>query len=165
MSKREPKTVTYKNDEVDYACLFTQLSPSKSLIFMMYLGKMLGGSAGKVIGAFNGSSLQEISGLKEENINLEKIGDAIFGLFARLDEEEVINKLNLLFSSVSLNGETLDVDHLMFQGEPGLIFKVAKKALEVNYKSFLDGNSGLIGKITKTLKIVKGSKESPTEQM
>jgi len=162
---RESKTVTYKNDDVDYNCLFTQLSPSKSLIFMMYIGKLLGGSAGKVVGSFNGNSLSEISGLKEENIDLEKIGDAIFGLFERIDEDEVIKKINLLFSSVSLNGETLDIDHLMFQGEPGLIFKVAKKSLEVNYKSFLDGSSGLIGKLTKSLKIVKGSKESQKEQM
>ena len=162
---RESKTITYKNGEKEFHLLFTQLAPSKSLIFMMYIGKMLGGSAGKIVGSFKGSSFKEMAGMKEDDINLEQIGDAIFGLFERLDDDEVIKKLNLLFSSVSLDGQNLDIDHLMFQGEPLLIFKVAKEAIGVNYASFLDGNNGILSKLVSSVKMLKRSKDLPPTPM
>lgn len=162
---RETKTITYKSGEKDFHLLFTQLAPSKSLIFMMYLGKLLGGSAGKIVGSFQGSSIKDIAGMKDEDINLEKIGDAIFGLFERMDDDEVIKKLNLLFSSVSLDGQNLDVDHLMFQGEPLLIFKVAKEAIGVNYASFLDGNNGILSKLVNSVKMLKRSNDLPPTPM
>lgn len=162
---RETKTVTYKNEKDEFTLLFTQLAPSKSLVIMMYLGKILGGSAGNIIGSLGKNSLTDLAGLKDGDLDFEKVGDAIYGLFDRLEDQAFIDKLNLLFSSVSIEGQSLDVDHHMFQGEPMLIFKVAYKALGVNYQSFLDGNSGALGKLIQKIKGLKGTQDSPKEQM
>jgi len=161
---RETKTITYKNGEKEYSCLFAQLSPSKSLKFMMFLTKVVGGSTAKVIGSLNGGSIQDLANINDDQIDLEKIGDAIFGLFDRVDEDEVIEKLNLLFSSVSIEGEQLDVDHLIFQGQPTLIFKLAKEAMAVNYSSFLEGISSAIKKLSGKIKKAQDSKDTQKEQ-
>lgn len=152
---------TIKNGDKSFDLVLTQLPPSKSLKFMIFMGKFLGGSAGKVIGAFDGSanSIKDLSNLKESDLSLEKVGLAISGLMERIDEDEVIEKINLLFESVHINGDSLHIDHFMFDGDPTLIFKVATKAIGVNYKRFLDENSGALGKIIASFKILGNTKE------
>jgi len=158
------QVITYKNEETEFHLQFTQLVPSKSLKFMMYVGKILGGSAGKLIGSLGTDSIKNLSEMKEKDFNLEKIGDSLFGIFDRLDDDAFIEKLNLLFGSVTNEGQVLNVDHLLFQGQPMLIFKVARKALEVNYGNFLDENSGVIGKLLKSIKMIASSKDSQKTQ-
>lgn len=150
-----------KNGDKEFELEFTQLAPSKSLKFMIFMGKFVGGSAGKAMGAFNGSkaSMQDLANLKDEDFNFEKIGDAISKIVGNLDEDEVIQKLDVLFESVSYNGEEIHIDHFMFDGNPMLIFEVARKALEVNYKRFLDENSGLVGKLIKSVKVLANTQK------
>ncbi len=143
----------------EFELQFKMLKSSQSLKFLMYLGKIIGGSVGKVIGSIGGESkIEELENIKPDDFNLEKIGDAIFGLMDRVDEDEVLEKLNLLLSSVRHNGTILNVDHMMFDGAPDLIFSVAKEAMGVNYKRFLDGNSNVLQKIIGSLKILKNTK-------
>jgi len=80
------------------------------------MGKIVGGSAGKVLGSFEGNA-KKLAGISEDDLNLEKIGNALLSVFDRIDEKEVIEKLNVLLSSVSMNGETLDVDHAVFEAD------------------------------------------------
>lgn len=150
---REPKTVKFKNGEREFTLLFEQLRPSKSLKMLMWLSKMLGGTAGSLLGSFEG--IKSLSDVKDEDIKLDKIGKAIHEIFSRLDDDEVVEKINFLFQSVSIGGESIDADHLMFEGDPLLILKVAKKALEVNFANFLEGSSGIGDKIRKTLELLK----------
>lgn len=160
---RKTETTTYKNGDMEFTLMFSQLKPSKSLVFMMYMAKMIGGSASKVIGSFDKGSIEQLSNIKDEDISLEKMGEALSGFLDKLDDDDFIEKMNLLFSSVDTNGEVLTVDHLMFYGEPMLIFKVAYKALGVNYSSFLQGNS-VLKKLVKSVKLIKDSKDSLEKQ-
>lgn len=153
---RQNETLTITNDGKDFNLLITQLKPSDSLKILVYLGKVLGGTAGKALGAIDTKKLADV---KEEDISLEKLGDALTALLDRIDEDAICIKLNELFKSVSLNGSTLDLDNPCFQGRPDLIFVVAKKAMEVNFKSFLDANSGVVGKIIESLKIIRKVQE------
>lgn len=156
---------TYKNSIGEWNCVFTKLKPSRSLIVMMYLGKLLGGTAGKAINSMQGSSLESLSNISDEDINFEKVGDLVTGFFEKLDDEEFIKKLNVLFESVECNGEVLYVDHPLFEEDPMLIFKVAAKAIGVNYKSFLGKSSGVIEKIKSAMKKQQVSTESQAAPM
>ena len=163
MGKIKTYKVGKKESKKEFKVEFSMLKPSKSLIFLMYMGKMIGGSAGKVIGAFKGDSLDSLMDMKEENLNLESMGNAIVSVIDRIDEKEVLEKINLLFESVTINGEVLDIDHMMFDGRPDLIFKVAKEAMEANFKDFLLENSEVFTKIIKSLRIVKSGTKSQKE--
>ncbi len=160
---RPEVTVSYESNDQKYDLVFTMLSPKKSLKFLMFMGKFVGGGAGKAMGAVAGK-FDNISAIKESDIDISKLGEVLFDLMDKVDEDEVEQKLDLLFSSVKLNGQSLDGDHHIFDGNPALIFKVAGKALAVNYKSFLFGNSGILKKLLKTIQVVTNTKDSPKEQ-
>jgi hypothetical protein len=156
-------TQTYTNAMGEFPCVFTKLKPSKSLIVMMYMGKMLGGTAGKAINSLQGSSLGSLSEMSDEDVNFEKIGDIVSSFFDKLEDEEFLKKLAILFESVQVNGESLYIDHPMFEEDPTLIFKVAVKAIGVNYKSFLGKSSGVIEKLKGLVKTAPVSNDSQTE--
>lgn len=151
-----PKSITFN---------FKKLKPSKSIKFLMYMGKMIGGSAGKVLGSFDGqvNKMEDLLNIKEDDLNFEKLGNALLGVFDRIDDEEAIAKLDILLSSVSMNNETLNVDHAVFEADLTLLPKIASKALGVNYKRFLGGSSELFSKIAQTIQIVRSGQKSPTE--
>jgi hypothetical protein len=163
---RETAIVSYKNGDREFKLQFSMLTPSKSLKFLIYMAKVLGAPASKAVGAFQGKAdMDNLMNLKDEDVNFSQVGNAIVSLFDRLDENEVIEKLNLLYESVTLSGESIHVDHPMFDGRPDLNLKVAYKAMEVNYRHFLGENSGLFTKISQSLQIIQKSKESRPEQM
>jgi len=151
-----PKSMTFN---------FKKLKPSKSLKFLMFMGKLIGGSAGKVIGSFDGqvNKMEDLLNIKEDDMNFEKLGNALLGVFDRIDDDDVVLKLDLLLGSVTMGGEPLHVDHAVFEADLGLLPKIAMKALAVNYKRFLGGSSELFSKIAQTIKIVKNGKNSQTE--
>lgn len=165
---RESKVIEYSSNDIDFKVEFTMLKPSQSLKFLIYVAKIIGGSSGKVIGAFNGNAgkMEDLLNFKENDLSLEKLGDALFGIMERFEDDEVVDKLNLLLGSCKTNGEKLYVDHMIFSnGNIDLIFKIAKEALGVNYSRFLGGNSGLFSKITKSLSILKNTKNSQAKEM
>lgn len=151
-----PKDIVFK---------FKKLKPSKSLKFLMFMGKLIGGSAGKVIGSFDGqvNKVEDLLDIKEDDLNFEKLGNALLGVFDRIDDDNVIEKLDLLLGSVTMNGEPLNVDHAVFEADLGLLPKIAIKALGVNYKRFLGGNSEIFSKIAQSIKIMRSGKNSQTE--
>lgn len=155
------KVKTFKYGEEsnqDAKLVFEKLSPSKSLSFLIYMGKIIGGTIGKSLTAFDGS--KKLSEIQGQDIDISKIGDALFHSFERLDDKEFIEKLNLLFESVNHEGNQVHVDYLIFDGRPDLIFLVAKEALEVNYSRFLRGISGSMDKIKESIRIVKDGASS-----
>lgn len=151
--KAEPKKIELDFNEKKVTVFAGTLKTSESLIFLMFLGKIIGGSAGKFIGAMDGKSLADL--VAKSDMNMDKIGDAITGLFDRLDDKNFIEKLNLLLSSVKADGQPMEVDHAFFDGNLPQLFRVLKVALEVNYKGFLPASSGLLkrfGNLTQLLK-------------
>lgn len=130
----------YVEDKVQKADIeFRMLSCDKSLEFLMFLGKAIGGQVGKAISSFDINSLSELKDVKEENINVEKISNSILGIFDRLDRKEAIENLNLILSSARHGGNVLSLDYHIFDGNPDVALKVAKRAIEVNYSRFLQG--------------------------
>jgi len=153
--RQEPKTKVFKSGGEEFTLLFEQLRPSKSLKMLRWLGKILSGTAGGAVKSLNGSSIEELSKLTEDDIKLDKVCNIIFDLFDKVEEDELIEKLNLLFSSVEVNSEQLEVDHMMFQGETTLIFSVAKEALGVNFSGFFGETSSVFKKLKASIKIIK----------
>lgn len=154
---RQNAVVTYKNGEKEFKLNFTQLRPSKALIMLMWLGKMLGGTAGSLLGSLEG--VKSLKDLDLDDLDLDRVGTAISKVFANFDDQEVIEKINLLFESVDVEGQQLDIDHFMFDGNPLLILKVARKSLEINFSSFLGESSGIVDKFKKTLELLKNTQE------
>lgn len=134
----------------------TQMSPSKSLKFLAWVGSLIGGSAGEALNLLKGKSLNDIS---DEDISAEKIGTVISGLLEKLDDDRTIEKLNLLLSSAKCEGVELEVDHFIFEEDLALLPKVIKACFEVNYKRFLVGGSGVMKKIKETMVVLKDSKK------
>lgn len=153
----------YKKGDEEFQLEFTMLKPSQSLKFLIFMSKILGSGAGKVAGSFEGMKTEDLLKTDGDDLNLEKIGDALFGIFDRLDEDEVVNKLNILLGSVRHGENVVNVDYFMFDGRPDLLLKVAGTALGVNYKDFLREISGAFSKIPETLRILKNMKKSQTE--
>lgn len=134
---REHKTVKIEKKEF----LFTQLDPEDALKVLIWLTKSIGGSVSRSLGAFE-SVQQAIDG----KFKMGDLGVLLGALFDQMDEKETIEKLRILLSSVTHDGSDLEVNSPVFYGETLLILKVAKEALEVNFKSFLGGISGVLGK-------------------
>lgn len=130
--------------------LFTQLKPSASIKVLTYLTRVLGTTAGKALGSVNGFKPDDL-----ENISMEKLGDSIASLFVTIDDDSLVEKMNVLLQSVTHENNVINVDYHLFDANIDVLFKVIKKALEVNYKRFLEGNSDLIGKLKATLKIIQ----------
>jgi len=167
MSEVKVYKVKQGDIEKEFMLEFTMLSPSKSLKFLMFMGKVVGGSFGRAFGALEGDfkSMDDLSKIKDSDLNYSKLGEALFGIFERVDENEAIEKLNVLFGSVRHEGNVINCDYFMFDGRPDLLLKVAGKALGVNYKSFLQENSGVLSKISRTMEILNVGKNSQETQM
>lgn len=155
-----PRKITITVNEKPFDIEVYQLKTSEQLSFLMFMSKVIGGSAGKFIGAMDGKKVTEMASTSE--LNIDKIGDAVAGLFDRLDEKGFMEKLNLLLSSARHNGESLDVDHFAFEGNLPELFKVAKIAIEVNFKSFLPAISALVSRGKAMAEKAKNTPETLT---
>lgn len=155
--RKEPRLEQFEFNGQQVDVYFHQLKPSESLVFLLYLGKIVGGSAGKFIGALDGASLTEL--VNKTEFNMDKIGDAVATLFDRFEEKETIAKLNLLLSSAKMNGTNLYVDSPLFDGNLRPLFRAVKIALEVNYKDFLDVISGLLKKVADRMPSSKNTQK------
>ena len=154
---------TYGKDNKKQAHLFfNMMSAEDSLKFIMYIGKLLGGAAGKAISSLMLGE-KGLNDIGKSDINLKEVGDMIPLILNRLDEKETIEKINLIFSSVNHEGNILRLDYLIFDGRPDLIFKVLKEAVTYNYSFFL--NADLWEKLAATGKIIRESQTTPKNQM
>lgn len=155
--RSEPKKVELDFNDQKVDVYFHQLKPSDSLIFLMFMAKIVGGSAGKFVGAMDGKSLTDL--VDKTDLDMDKLGGAISGLFDRMDEKGTVDKINLLLKSVKHKGESLDIDGPFFDGNLPQLFKVVKIALGVNYKSFLDVISGQIKTIAGRMQSLKDTQK------
>lgn len=155
--RKDPRLEQFQFNNQNVDVYFHQLKPSESLIFLMYLGKIVGGSAGKFVGAMDGASLTDLA--NKTDFNMDKIGDAIGVLFDRFEEKETITKLNLLLGSAKMNGQPLYIDSPLFDGDLKPLFRAVKVALEVNYSDFLGGVSGLLKKVADRMPSSKNTQK------
>lgn len=162
MSRRtEEKVFNYEDDSGENVALtltFTQLKPSQALKVKVRILKLLGGPAGKLFQAF-----KKIEGAKSAmdlDFDVSSLGPMFESLADRLDEDDVIETLNLLFKSVIAGSKPLHVDHDMFIGNTGDILVAAQTAAEVNFGDFLGGLSAFGKKLKATGSMILGKRPS-----
>ena len=121
---------------------FYRLPPRESLKVLTKITKILGGAAGKAVSSATSS----------KNL-LDKIdaGSIIGGIADRLDEDEVMQIVDTMLSTVvhTGEGEVSKAFDTLFQGRITHLLKVLKVALEVEYQDFFGVESGLKNIITK----------------
>lgn len=129
----------------------TKLNVEDALKVLIWLTKSTGGSLAKGLG-----ELESFKDLKDgDNVDFSKFSGVLESLFDRIDEKETIEKIEILLSCVSYETQNLHFNHPVLIGEPLLALKLAKESLGVNFKSFLDGISGLAGKLKKSVAIIQ----------
>ena len=117
---------------------FSMMRTAESLTFILYVAKIVGGQIGDVLSSGNLNSLQQ---LKEKDFNYDSMVGEFFKIFSRVEEKEFIQKMDVLLSTVTHEGNVLSIDYHIFDGNVDLPFKVAAKVMEVNYRRFLRGIS------------------------
>ena len=139
---RKDKTVTIDKHKF----LITMLDPESALKVLIWLVKSVGGSLSKSLGAFD-----SIEKVLDGDFGMGNLGDALSNLFEKMDEKETIEKIEILLNCVSNDGSDLNLQSPMFYGETFLILKVVKESMEVNFKSFLDEISGVLGRVKEKI--------------
>ena len=129
-----------------------------SLKFLIYLGKIIGGAAGTAIASVAMGDSSKLDELSSNSFNFEKLGSNLSILLSRIEEEETIEKINLLLKSVSHGGNILHVNYLLFDnGRLDLLFKIIKEAFTHNYRNFFYANNGILDRLKKTSELITKS--------
>ena len=134
------EAITREIDGEEYT--FHQLAPKKSLRVLTKLMKILGGTAGKAVSSASSSA---------DLLNGVDAGSIISGIAERLDEDEVIVIVDIMFSTVLHSGEG-DVSKAfdkLFGGRVFHLIKVLQASLEVEYQDFFDEKSGIASMVTR----------------
>jgi len=119
--------------------IFTMLRPRISTKLLVKIIKIIGPSVGK---AFN----KEVKIKNILDINID-IGSAVMTLCERIDEDNVQNIIDTLFTQVQHKGKgilsNIQAYEELFSGRLKHLFNVVKASLEVQYADFFDGKEGL----------------------
>ena len=137
--------------------VFKMLKVEDSLKFLLYLGKLAGGAVGSAMGAMATGDNSQMNELGKK-MNMESMGNNLGLLISRIDEQETIDKINLLLKSVSHEGNILHVNYMLFDnGRIDLLFKFVKEAFLMNYQNFFYENRGVLEKLNKTMNLITKS--------
>ena len=120
-----------------------KLTATKSLNLMTKLTKIIGKP---IMGlAMNGGMSIDIESEKGAAL----IGEAVDGLFGRLDEAFVLQTVKEILESVYVDGNSpvVRVFDTHFQGRMKHLFTVLYEALKVQYEDFFDGLAGVKAKL------------------
>lgn len=132
-----------KKKEIDGNTWMVSLfSATKGAKILAKIMRLLGGPFGKAIGGLSGGV-----GLLDAKIDFSIFGDAIGDLANRLDEDEVVDLIKQLMSSVRCDGkEVAPQFDLIFMGRYATMLKVAAYVIQENYKlpffDYLDNLKG-----------------------
>ena len=127
----------------EHEYIFTQIKPEDAARVAIRLMKI----AGLQVGGALGSLQMEPGGFqkdKEIDVDMEILGKSIGVMFQQIEEEETIDTLKKLLSSVLYSGKPITINHPNFQGETLHMFKVITKAGRVNFQDFFDASSGVV---------------------
>jgi hypothetical protein len=135
--------------------LFTQLDPRRAARVYVWLLGIIGGTVGGAVGSLKGGK-----GIMDADVDLASLGKALEGAFLKLDDDKTFENIDTLLSCVLFGGENMSLDHLNFQGGMLHLTKVVKKSVEVNFSDFLEGSSGLVGRVKGVLAMIQGRRTS-----
>lgn len=139
----------------------TQLTATRSLKLLNKIGKVLGPALahlGKSVDGPPGAGLE----LAAADIDFGELGAAFGALFDRLADDALFDAiLRELLSGASVEtekgvvplfaGASTSTFDAVFAEHPADAYKLARFALEVNYKDFFDGLAGLKGRVLAVL--------------
>ncbi len=145
-----------KIDNNEY--LFTQLDPRKSAKLMLWLLGLVGSPIGKAIGGFK--SGKNGKGLLDAELDFDAVGAALQALFEKADDQKVEENIDLLLDTVLHEGKPLSLDSIVFQGKVLHMFKVVRRALEVNYSDFLAVSRGVSAAMGKMMTMMSEKQTS-----
>lgn len=106
----------------------TQFSASKGLRMVHRVGKILG------------PSLSQLSGMKQDELEADKLGAAIQALFSNCTELEFQQTVKELLEGVTRDGKPINFD-IDFSGELMHLFKVLMFVFKVQFGNFFSGIS------------------------
>ena len=134
---------------------FLTMNAEDAVKITLRLSKIFGVGAGKALGALETIPGGSENGLLDKDINIDKLGDAVAILFDRVNEDEAVDTIKKLLSSVMCNGTSMDLNHVNFQGKTLHLMVVVKKSMEVNFADFFDAASGIVGKLQNLLDMIR----------
>lgn len=112
-------------------CTVTQFPASEGVAIMIKLTKIIGPLLSSTL-----SKSGSISNIMD--IDLKNMDGAVTVLLGSLSESEFDVFVKRLLKHTLLDGQSVtDTFDIVFQGKYGLLFKVLKFVMEVNYKDFL----------------------------
>lgn len=141
------EAVKFKIDKNEY--VFTQLDPRKGSKLFLWLLSLTGAPLGKAVGSLKQGKGGK--GILDAEADFDSIGLALEALLSKADNPEVESKIDIILDTVLYNAQPLNMDSLVFQGNILHMFKVIKKALEVNFSDFLDVSRGVSAAVQKVM--------------
>ena len=127
-------------DGIKYTIYF--MSPKKQIKMAAFILKTIGAPAGTLAGS---------AGLMDTKMDDPVIGQFIEKLIDRIDEDEVCAKIDILLGSVELPGKfavgKCTMENAEWHGELMSMLKVVAAVMEVNFKDFLGGSTGILESI------------------
>jgi hypothetical protein len=140
--------------------IFTMLKPRISISLLTKIIRIIGPSLGK---AFPNEI--KIKNILEADIN---IGNSIIEFSNKLDDLQIQEIINILFTQVQHKGEGKLSNELafnnLFSGKLKHLFKVVKAALEVQYADFLEGEDALALILQKSTELANQEQNQNTIQ-
>jgi len=120
---------------LDEEFIFTQLAPKVALKTSIKIAKTLGGPLGKAVGSLKRKGNTGVA-LDDWDMDISLLGSSVESLFSNMHEEDVMEVFEVLLTSVLYKGKQLTANSLVFEGNFGLIYKVAYKSFDVNFGDF-----------------------------
>lgn len=136
MSAGEPLTKTV--DGLEYQ--FSKYGAKQGLKTLLRLSKMIGKPLAIAVGSAKGEG-----SLKDKQIDMSVIGEAIQALTEQIDQDEVLSLVEQLTATDALCDGKKIIFNSHYEGRYGHMFKVMAAALEVQYGNFFEEISGLVG--------------------
>ncbi len=153
----------------DHKYTLTQMDPKTATRMALRLFSLVGYGAGEALGAVNVTDKPGAKSVLDKNVDfkMDAVGSAVAKLAEKLDDDKTMDLIASLLGCVLDSGGTnMNWEHAHFQGNTLHLFKVVHKSLEVNFKDFLSGAGGLVGKLSSVLSTIRGRTQSsgPTSE-
>lgn len=135
-------------DDKEYR--FLQMVPEDAVRVSLRLMKIAGLQVGGALGALK----LEPGGAAAKgdfDLDMKLLGVSIGKMFQQINEEETIDTMKKMLTSVLFNGTPLKMDHSNFQGKTLHLFKVVTESGRVNFSDFFAGSSGIVGKLKEAM--------------
>lgn len=145
-----------------YKYTITQMDPKTATRMALRLFSLIGYGAGEALGAVDVTNKPGATSILDKKVDfkMDAVGSAVAKLAEKLDDDKTMDLISALLGCVLDGGTNMSWEHAHFQGNTLHLFKVVHKSLEVNFKDFLSGAGGLVGKLSSVLSTIREKTQS-----